>query len=67
MADQGNAEILVGRAEGLGLRVEYDSGFLVVTRSASTDRQDDVAAEIEQAIIEMGKCMSEVFSIAVES
>lgn len=64
MADEGKAEALVGRAEGLGLRIEYDSGFLVATRSVSADRQrDDDAAE---AIIEqLGKCRREVFSIAV--
>jgi hypothetical protein len=64
MANEGKAEALVGRAEWLGLRVGYDSGFLVATHSASADRQrdDDVAEAIIEQLI---KCRREVFSIAV--
>jgi hypothetical protein len=63
MADEGKAEALVGRAEELGLRIEYDSGFLVATRSASADRQRD--DEVAEVIEQLSKCRREVFSIAV--
>jgi hypothetical protein len=61
MADEGKAEILLGRAEGFGVSVGYDSGFLVATRSAS-QRDDDAA---EAMIEQLGKFRKEVFSIAV--
>jgi hypothetical protein len=60
------AEALLGQAEKHGLLVSYDSGFLVVTRSASADRRSDDAAEMEQTIIEqLGKCFRDVFSLAI--
>jgi hypothetical protein len=65
MAEEGKDEDLFKRIESLGLRLEYDSAFLVVTRSASDQRRDD-DAEIEQAVLEqLGKHMREVSSFAV--
>jgi hypothetical protein len=61
MADEGKAEILLGRADGFGVCVGYDSGFLVATRSASQRDDDATEAIIEQ----LGKFRKEVFSIAV--
>jgi hypothetical protein len=67
MAEEKKEEELFKRLESLGLRLEYDSGFLIVGRSASVDqRRDDDDAEIEQAIIEqIGKYMKELSSLAV--
>jgi len=67
MAEEGKEEALFKRIEALGLRLEYDSGFLIVARSASAasqrDRDDE---EIEQAVIEqMGKNLRELSIFAL--
>ena len=65
MAEEGKDEDLFKRIAGIGLQLEYDSGFLVVTRSASDQRRDD-DGEVEAAFLEtMGKHLREVSSFAV--
>src|ERR1700727_629198 len=67
MAEEGQEEALFKRIEALGLKLEYDGGFLVVTRSASAAQQRDREdVELEQAIIEeMGKHLREISISAV--
>ena len=67
MAEEGQEEALFKRIEALGLRLEYDSGFLIVARSASAASQRDPDdAEIEQAVIEQtGKHLREISIFAV--
>jgi hypothetical protein len=67
MTEEERAQVLLEQAEERGgLSVAYDSGFLVVTRSASADRRRDDAAEVEQSIIEeLGRCHREIFSLAI--
>jgi len=65
MKEQERAKELVDQAEGRGFLVNYDSGFLVVTRSALSDQPRD-EAETGQVIIEqLGSCMRELFGFAV--
>jgi hypothetical protein len=60
MAEE-KAAALIARAQGFGLRLEYRSGFLIVTRPTSTDRRREDLVEMEQAIIEqLGKRLAEV-------
>lgn len=65
MTREEKAEALIEQAEGRGLLVNYDSGFLVVSRSASADQRRYDAAEVEQSIIEMGTYLRDVFSLAI--
>jgi len=67
MAEEGQEEALFKRIEALGLKLEYDGGFLVVTRSASAAQQRDREdVELEEAIIEeMGKHLREISIFAV--
>lgn len=67
MAEEGKEEALFKRIESLGVRLEYDSGFITVARSASADqRREDDDAEVEQAVIEnCGKHLREVSSFAI--
>jgi hypothetical protein len=55
------ATALIARAQGFGLRLEYRSGFLIVTRPTSTDRRRDDLIEMEHMVIEqLGKRLAEV-------
>jgi hypothetical protein len=66
MAEAGGARALIDRTEKLGLRVDYDSGFLVVTRPARPEQKQENAAEMRQVIIEqLGGCVGELFGFAV--
>jgi hypothetical protein len=66
MAEEGKEEALFKRVASLGLRIEYDSGFVAVARPASADQPRDDDAEIEQAVLEqLGKHMREVSTLAV--
>jgi hypothetical protein len=61
MAEAGKAEGLIARAQGFGLGLEYRSGFLIVARPTSTDRQREDLVEMELAIIkQLGKSLTEV-------
>jgi hypothetical protein len=52
---------LIARAQGFGLRLEYRSGFLIITRPTSTDRRRDELIEMEHVVIEqLGKRLAEV-------
>jgi hypothetical protein len=66
MAEEGKEEALFKRVESLGLRIEYDSGFVAVARPDSADQRRDDDAEVEHAVLEqLGKHMREVASLAV--
>jgi hypothetical protein len=65
MGEQGKDEALFKRIESLGLRLEYNSGFLVVTRSASDQRRDD-DGEVEESLLEqLGNHLPDVARIAI--
>jgi hypothetical protein len=67
MADgKDGEEFLFKRIESLGLRLEYDSGFLIVARSASADQSQDDDGEVEEAMLEeLGKHLPDVAHVAV--
>jgi hypothetical protein len=57
---EGTTTGLIARAQAFGLRLEYRSGFLIVTRPASADRRREDLVEMEQATIEqLGKRLAE--------
>jgi hypothetical protein len=52
---------LIARAQGFGLRLEYRSGFLIVTRPTSTDRRREDLVEMEDGIVgQLGARLAEV-------
>ena len=58
---EGTTTALIARAQGCGFKLEYRSGFLIVTRPASADGRREDLVEMEQAIIEQfGKRLAEV-------
>jgi hypothetical protein len=66
MKEQERAKELGDQAGGRGFLINYDSGFLVVTRPTRGERQQENAAEMGQVIIErLGRCMRELFELAV--
>ena len=59
-------EFLFGRVQALGLQLEYDSGFFMVTRSASGEQRRDDDGEVETALLEqLGKHLPDVVRIAI--
>jgi hypothetical protein len=59
-------ERLFQRVEALNLRLEYDSGFFAVIRSASADQGRDDDGEVEEALFEqLGKHLRDVARIAL--
>jgi hypothetical protein len=65
MAEEGKEEALFKRVENLGLRVEYDSGFVAVTRSPLAERRDDDGEVVEAVLEQVGKHLPDVTCIAV--
>jgi hypothetical protein len=60
MAEE-KAAALIARAQGFGLRLEYRSGFLIVTRPTTADRRREDIGELENAAIsQLGKRVAEV-------
>jgi len=65
MAEEEREEALFKRVENLGLRVEYDSGFVAVTRSPLAERQDGDGEVVEAVLEQVGKHLRDVTCIAV--
>jgi hypothetical protein len=65
MREQERAKELVDQAEGRGLLINYDSGFLVVTRSASSDQRRDDAETWQVTIGQLGSSIKGLFGLAV--
>jgi hypothetical protein len=64
MADREKASALLAAAERFGLRIGYDEGFLVVTRSEPAGPRSDDPAETEREIVEqLGVHQSHVFDL----
>ena len=65
MADREKACALLADAARIGLNVEYDSGFLAMTRSEPAGpRGDDVVAAERMLVEQLGECVSDIFELA---